>query len=505
MDDEVAGNRKRAIAAWSVAALLATTAGALALANAWPNDFVGLFSDSVAYLRMADALPPGAGSGAVLAQAHFPPGYPLLLALGGAGLEAVPRAFAVHALTVALAVLAVFAYLRARLGGVVLPLVVAALVAASPGWWLAALKPSSDLLFAACVAAFCLCLTRQAPGASAAVAGAALLVRSAGVALLPAFLVHVVRERSGVRRSMLALAGCLLPAIAWALWQRAAGNTYGGDLLGALQRVQAADAWVPWLQEQGMRALSALAGDGGPRPWLLGALALALAAAGLPRAWRERLPEAVVLPAYLGMVLLWPYPAEFVRLLVPIVPLLPVLAARALHGVSARAAAGAALAAGLLLVAGTPALVARATLALPDDLRAYRTVDSFWRAPDAAGAERAARVTDAFRDALGAVPRAVPPDACVYATTPELAGALAPRRFVSPPAEGDASAMQECDWFLVTLMAPAQGHLPPYYPREAIEATTDVVLQATFPDGPAHGLAAELRVRRTAIRAEPGQ
>lgn len=172
----------------------------------------------------------------------------------------------------------------------------------------------------------------------------AYYVRSVGVALLGALMVHLLWRRQW-RRAGAAVGGTVLCLLPWVLRNRAAGG--GGVYVKQLIQVN------PYYPEQGLLNLSGLlervAGHivfylqhglpqalvpslgvwrGPLNPASLGLLALAGYAVAVW--WRRDQHRLLLIYAvfFLGTVLLWPWPGD--RFVVPIIPLLVFFAVRAL-------------------------------------------------------------------------------------------------------------------------------------------------------------------------------
>lgn len=205
--------------------------GAATLLTAWP---VGVFEDDGIYVVLAKSLATGQGyrylnlPGHPLA-AHYPPGFPLMLAALWTLWPAFPANVALFKLAnvVLLAIAAVAGYrLAAEAGGLPRPAAAAVAIVgalAVPSLLLAAMVLSETLFLALLLLSLIAAerLVRQ-PTMRRAVAVGALcamlaLVRSLGLAMLPATLVAL-----GVRRSWRAAAIVASTAIAlllpWQLW-----------------------------------------------------------------------------------------------------------------------------------------------------------------------------------------------------------------------------------------------------------------------------------------------
>lgn len=190
----------------------------------------GLSPDSLGYVLLARSLASGEGF-RLLGQpiSHFPPGYPALLALAGAvGLESLDRARIVHAALFTLngILLALVTRRAAREMRWAAPLATFLFVASPKMMSVHAMAWSEPAFVALSLGATLLLSARLAGGGRGSVVGAAfclalaLLVRYAGVALVPAMLLGILlwerfpRPRRFADATLVALLG-LAPLAAW--------------------------------------------------------------------------------------------------------------------------------------------------------------------------------------------------------------------------------------------------------------------------------------------------
>ena len=299
-----------------------------------------------------------------------PPGYPVFIALAkastgalrAAGVDAaVPRGLAIwSALAGTAALPALFLLFRRLEGRTRLAWCATAIVAASPLFWFAALRPLSDMLgFAAVLWVLVLLLGPPAPrslAGAALLAGLAMGIRSqTAVLTLPALLVAVARARN-VRAAALASGALAIGVLAWAIplvvvsggpgaYLQALGSQAGEDFAGVVM------LWThlnPGDPKGSARLIAAALLNTlvWPWDWWTGIVVCVLAAAGAARlAWRA--------PRVLALVMLTfgPYAVfhlllqetQTIRYALPLLPVVAYLAMAALEGLPARALPGAAL------------------------------------------------------------------------------------------------------------------------------------------------------------------
>jgi len=344
----------------------------------------GLGDDSVSYLVQAH-LYAGNASAAVRQWAgtatHFPPLFPLLLAACGAAHDMV-RAHEVVAACAALALVAMFAFASRVVADRRTACALVAVFLATPTAWVSTLGILSDPPYL--LASFALLAIHRDDGREAShahlalvgiVLASAVLARSAGLALVAAYVVHaavrVRRRESDTALLVVPMAAVAVAGLAWT-WLRVplVGENYGLvlrnvgtwiardplDFFAAIGR-QLANAWVA--------SFASAPQVGTPSRVVLLALA-ACAVAGAVRAARRNRLDGWYALAYLAMLCVWLFPEEIMRrLLYPLLPLALLHAGEALFALArrlrvARAWIAPAVAAAFAVSLAAPALVATA-------------------------------------------------------------------------------------------------------------------------------------------------
>ncbi|MBA4072180.1 MAG: hypothetical protein C0497_10145 [Gemmatimonas sp.] len=332
---------------------LATAAIAVLLGFFAMNDVpIGIFQDDGHYAILARAIASGDGyrytnlPGSPAAT-HFPPGYPLLLALLWRVVPQFPANVALLKLiNVALLPLAALAVreLARRAGGlsVVVSSVVAVIsVATVPVLFL------NGLLFSETAFIIALCgvlimadrfvarsdaTTWRAAALLGLTIGALALLRTVGVTLLPAVLAILLWRRRW-RDAAVVLAGALVFLLPWQLWTSAHGREVPFAIAGGY------GAYGPWIADawraggasfaldvaaenvKGMRLLLMLFGLFQAPAVVQGAAVatlLVLAGAGAWRCWPRASVTVLVFIPYGLLLLLWPFPPD--RFLWPLWP-----------------------------------------------------------------------------------------------------------------------------------------------------------------------------------------
>jgi hypothetical protein len=325
---------------------------------------VGALRDDSMYLELAKALATGHGyhwlnlPGAPAAT-HFPPGYPGVLALLWILAPSFPANVVLFKLantlfaTLSAVCLTRFVSRRFDMGEVAAPLFAVAAILAVPMLTLATQVMSEPLFLLALLTTLLVAedviddpnARWQRVVAVGLLAGATTLVRTNGVALIPAVVLVLCLRRRFRHTALFALAmlAVLLP---WQLWVAAHADlvpapmrgNYGsyaallGDavrsrgiaFLGAVAARTSAEitTMLQYVVAPGMGAairITALLAAG------------VLASLGIRPLWRRAPVTALCLAGYAVIVVFWPYtPARFVWCVWPLLFLLPVLGAREL-------------------------------------------------------------------------------------------------------------------------------------------------------------------------------
>jgi hypothetical protein len=315
----------------------------------WRPVPAGIWHDDGVYLIIGQALSEGrglvyAGVPGDLPAVKFPPGYPAVLAalwtiFGSLRAVTLAAVFLNLALLAAAGALLGFSLHRSRVLSRRASLAVGGLAFVSADVWRPALVPLSEAVFVALLVGSLAAwgwasLRHDRKGALtlAVLLSAAILTRSAAVAVVAGFAVALGRSR-GVRVAVLVSAPAIVLAGSWGWWAstrvdripeglRDVLGPYGSWL--SAQLLGAPAAYLKQLPAHGvavLERLTALIAPGLSGPWLWTA-AIPLLLLGLhgARLLSRRLPPLPwVLGLYLGMLLFWPYVDR--RLVAPAQPL----------------------------------------------------------------------------------------------------------------------------------------------------------------------------------------
>ncbi|MGE0485519.1 MAG: hypothetical protein AB7Q81_15350 [Gammaproteobacteria bacterium] len=463
------------------------------------DDFLGNLSDGDVYVLVADLFSPWRDTPHALgttlfADFPFPPLFPALLGLLGGGSAWPAATYLATSALLALMLVVVRAWLAGLLGSATLASAATLLLAALPGTLLLAFNVVSEPLYVAvsiaAVGTFAAARNPRTWLVAAILGGLAVLARSAGIALVAAALVALVRA-PGWRVRLGAALALVGPGLAWSAWRASLATR-----VDYLDSIAAGDAAATAARLAAVIAFNAVHAAGAaselfaanPGPAARAVLVIGAAVAGA--VWLARLRQgaldALYFGAYLAMILAWPHPGHMARFLWV---LLPIALAYLLLG-SAWLARGGDLTRPLQAVT----LLALALVATPTTLGMFTEVwqaagtDAAWvRSPQwhaAGGAAKARAVLRPLGDiveAMQGIDQHVPPGACVSTIERARVALHGHRRAFELPPSGSSDetlrhALRQCPWvFMIAARQWPDAGYPPMYPYPQIQAELDVV------------------------------
>lgn len=410
------------------------------------NDFGG---DSAVYLLTAQHWSFFSNTNPAAAQfastTIYPPVYPLLLALFSAGQSWLIA----HQITAFCGVASLFMLwccLRVEGLRTVDSLVAVLVLALIPGFYMQAQYIHSEFLFLLFVS---ICLyagfrlehegkTVFVVVASLAAAGA-FLTRTVGLSLVAALVVYVLLHRPR-KEWAIVLVLAVAPVLAWMQFGQPPGGGYlaaWSERLGIVGSPSAAlilksqfAALVDGYQQN-------MVGSDSTNTTVVFLVALACFVAWLGRLWKGKL-DALFLGAYFALLLVWPFPAERVRLFLPAVPIVVMQLLLALR--VWKSPRGSTIAMRLVMVVLAivilPSLVLTAKRhlePLPGELEVFRHSPE-WNGIGSREA-RLKAVVQSWRLQAGfeELQTQVRPQDCVYSIKPSLVGLFAQRNSYRSP------------------------------------------------------------------------
>ncbi|MHB1528660.1 MAG: hypothetical protein ACYDDA_02065 [Acidiferrobacteraceae bacterium] len=409
----------------------------------WSPALGGFGGDNAVYLLTAQWIRSGGAdviAGHYAAGSPYPPLYPLLLSIAGGGHSIL----AAHLVTAAALVAACgmfLLWLRASGVGPGEASLFTIAFALAPGIERQTLQILSEPLYLLLSLTALWAATRAerdddarwTAGSALAVA-AALMTRSAGIALWIAFVGWILFRRS--RRELLLAAGALVPFALWALLH-AHGSGYMHDLF-AVYRAHPLDTLRQQVTTESLALRQGWYQD--VSGWLLlpafRAVAIALAVLGAIGIARRPLAfESLYLLIYLAMILVWPFPSEAARFLIVILPILMKLAARGLGNPR-----GPVRFAGITLACAMLAMVVpqwvfdvrRLAAPVPPGMTSFKHMIG-WYQPDFREADVSLYAAAALTDMLRSLPELVPTGQCILNIKPSITALYAHRLSYAPP------------------------------------------------------------------------
>jgi len=438
---------------WPVVAPLIAflVVGVLYIAWSWSNQLGDFGGDNATYLLTAQYFSPWAPHSPVAEHfarvSQYPPVYPLILGMFGAGPEAVLSAHLVTTAFLIGSLIVLWLWLRAlgqsRTVAVVLPVMFALL----PGTYKQALSILSEnvYLFFGLASLACASLYERSGNprwlwVAAATVSAAALTRGAGLALFGALLVYLAIRRPS---KWFWMAGAsFLPLALWQILRPANSGyiaslmeKYGSDPLKYLTRhlvVESTSLWSGWLANFSTGEVGTI---------VLTALGVLAIGGSIWRARQGALDGLYVL-FYLAIVLLWPFPAEARRFVYVVVPLLLVQGLLLVEWLSMRVPLSRPSVLKLLVVMPIFILLlpdlaltaGRFVAPLPDAVEDFRRSTS-WFDGTRTEAMRDLIYERTLVEAQREAGRMVPEGDCVYSIKPSLFGLYGQRVSYIPPRE----------------------------------------------------------------------
>ena len=474
-------------------ALLTVAFASVCATFVWQPGLASIADDSVSYLIMAQVFSPWQAVSQPVAEAFareafYPPLFPLLLGLAGAG-HNMALAHAITAMLLA-ACLPVLYLLGIRwLGGRWSAMAVVAMTALLPSWWIHVKGILSEPLYCLMLLVTLVLLEAEegdrARYWTTALAMTALtLTRTAALAMVVAYFLWALTRReqplkSRVRAALPALAAAAAYAV-WVLFRPA--ETSDANVQFLLDRIRAVlgaehafGALLGGLATQAQAIAEAWAGalvlfwvEGRPLRLVLAGAVGMLAVAGMVLRIAAGKSDGWMMAAYLATYLLWPYYDQMTRFLFPALPVLILYAfwtvTAGLRALGRPAAVGQGLLALLLISLAVPALAFIQQRASAGGR--YAAMTDWYRTPDLAEARARVGVhLDLFAD-MEVIKSLTRPEHRVMWVVPSYVALLAERRGIRSPAAGLSS---EAYRRAVLQTAPDYVFLSAYHPRN----TTD--------------------------------
>lgn len=413
------------------------------------NDFGG---DSAVYLLTAQHWSFFGQTNVAAAQfavsSSFPPLYPLLLAVFSAG----DAWLLAHQITAFCGVAALFVLWRClRIAEIPLvdSLVSVVLIALVPGFYSQALYIHSEFLFLLFISICLYAISRlERDGKVSFIvlaslsATAAYLTRSVGLSMVAALVVYVLLCRPK-REWLIVLLFAVVPVLAWIQFGQPPGGGYLASwnerlgIIGSPSVVTILAAQFAALVDGYQQNFT---GAGSTNIAAVALFSFGCIVAWISRLWQRKL-DALFLGAYFAILLVWPFPAERVRFILPVVPLIVVQLLLALYAwklpqVKPGSVIALRVAIAVLAITILPSFVLTAqrhSEPMPRELEAYRQSPEWYGV--GSRDERLAAIFQYQRLQVGfeEVASKVPSQDCVYSIKPALVSLFAQRNSYRSP------------------------------------------------------------------------
>jgi hypothetical protein len=481
------------------------------LGHTWGHELASFQGDEVIYLLTAEYFSPWMAHSAIAAytanNSQFPPLFPLVLGLTGGG-----NIFAANLVNTVLFLSAfVVLYRWMLVEGITefRALLLTGIFAILPGTCMQALFVCSESLYLLLSLIVLLTVARaeREPGGSwllvAAISvSAATLTRSAGLALLAAFVVYLLWRRATGKWLLIAMAAAL--SASWSLYT----SLFGGDdrpgyMLDFLKTysVDPFSAFVHQITAEMPRLGNGLLSDFTTSPVgmsVIGVMGVIFLLAAAYRVYLRKL-DGIYVFMYVGMILLWPFPVEAKRFDLVIVPIilmqgfLLVTTVSRLKFKSLRFDVAGFIYLSVIFLLALPSLVLIAGNHLQPVSRGmepfkkaawwygwYRDGSLIPRPRDVVYAETLAR-------GLRVITRYVPEDECIYSVKPAVVSFYSRRINKLPPRE-DSSDVEfnraidnsKCHFFFFMNDISPSISMSHFYPIQRLDDKVQQILEVSF-------------------------
>ena len=475
-------------------------------AFSWNHEVAGFLSDDAIYLLMADAFSPYASpepalTAYVMRETLFPPLYPLLMAVLGAGSGSLLWAHVSTTTTLVLALGLYGFWIHSEVRDPVPAIGLLVIFALAPGTLLQNLEILSEFpyLMLSMLALWSGERARRTDrgyGLTALAVGLATLTRTAGLSLLVAFGFWLFRHRVRGRTKWFGIS--LLPYLLWLLYRSWIAPTKGG-YVSLWEHSPASPGLISaFLEKQASALWQALLNTVDFRPSLVTQVVLGITLLlGAPvwarRLWSGRLDAWYLLVGSV-MTLLYPFPGYFTRLFLPWIPIIWFYAYLGILGISRvkvqirgkPALAYAFLAA--LLLASAPSLgfmFERLAEPIEPGMTAWKHTRYWFRTTDMSSIRADVRFRHDLIAAIKDVSQYVPQGECVFGAHAAISMLYSRRVFQQAPSpdvsDADFARLSNgCHYFFLVPIAGQSGNarVEPYYPQDRLLADNIDLVQA---------------------------
>lgn len=496
----------------------------------WNGESAGFLSDDAIYLLMADAFGARADTspglvGYVMRQSLFPPLYPMLLAVFDAGSLHLVRAHIVTTTALLMSLIAYGVWIRSQTKDFTAAIGLALAFALFPGTLFQDLEIFSEPAYLLFTLLACWLADREPRGRwsgylTALCVALAVLTRTIGFSLIAAFALWLWRRR-GARIAQLAVA--IAPALIWSAYKRwgiGSHSSYDQNWIWLWQQFRENPAHLGgFLVQQATSMWRALLSNltiwGSTAASVILSVTLLIALPVWVRRLRQWRLDALYLLASSCLIVIYPFPSAFSRLLLPLLPILLFYCYAGIRLATSRWA----------MVSGRPALAygyvaALLMMALPSDAfmgnRFLEPVATeltswkhtrYWYRP---WSVETVRSDVAFRqnliEALRDTQQRVPENDCIFGVHTAIGMLYARRIFVQPPpplvdADEFDRRIKGCPYaFLMSVRTEVSGEpVNAFYPLDRLASRYETIHVWDDPNDPQAPIAILVRLKPPSV------
>lgn len=461
----------------------------------WSPILAELGGDNAIYFLTANLFSPYSTplsiSAHFAANNQYPPLYPFILGILGGG-NNILIAHLITTTILLIAMLVMYKWIICEGPGRLHSLVLIIVFAMIPGVYIQALSVHSENLYILFTVSV-LCVIAFKDNKEKWIWVAAILVaccsmtRSAGISMILAFIIYLFINKENNKLLLSAVA--FIPAIAWSFKNNNSGPSYmtllsdhySSDFLSLIinqiitNSVYMLDVWCSTFT-QGMSGRL-----------ILSIFAVICILSLFYRLYMRKL-DGIYAFLYISMIISWPYPAESMRLLIPVIPILLVQTSICMEDLASRwnssysSSFGSAIILASLLLILIPNLILtinRFNLTVDDYLVPYKRTYA-WYNPSLSRAIQGVKINRAIVSSLEKAKSYIPAGQCIYSIKPSIISLYTDRISHEPPAtyinDSDFYKLIEqsnCRFFYF-LLSTSPSYNIAYYPFDRIKKHIEV-------------------------------
>ena len=500
------------------------------------DNVIGLLSDSYIYLLLSDFFSPhrtldSSFAEYLLANYSYPPGFPIVLGALGGGSMNLTSNYLIDAGFLAGTIAVFYTWLTCQSTGKIVALSLSVVFLLLPVTLLSGLGIFSEHLFMLAVLLAALLLSTTQPSRSklytaAAIIGFATIVRTIGIAALFAFAVSLFVQRRNHAtpwpRIFLCLLIAIAPSVCWSVIKSLNGyeqsyvdsvmyNSYWETTTSVLKQ-------VPINLRAMWHYTGSILGNGVTFAKYIHLFICVVIVLGWLQRIRECSFDSVYVLAYLGIILVWPYPNHMERFLLVLLPFLLFYATVGMGNISrlvgdkpdntaVKSITGIALCSLLALTAAPKTIsIIRDIVSPPDVDFAALVKTPNWHTTPENVRERKLMALEKIVESMNAIEQLTPADACISSGEPHYMHYFARRRSNKPPPKTASDEifekrLSDCPFiFMMSVASHPPSEFPPMYPFYRVQNTMEVLDVAFFDNERKKGTVRSMLVATGAAR-----